>query len=80
MLPRGSTTGQPTRSQAKWYSFGISFFLAGEGSCSVLETLLLDRGNIPTGLGRVLVSGISLKTKVFLFCAILFHFDVRFIV
>ena len=67
-------------SPGEQYSFGISLFPAGEGSCSVLETLLLDRGNIPTGFVRVLVSGIPLKTKVFLFCAILFHFDIRFIV
>ena len=35
----------------EWYSFGISFFLAEEGSsCLVLETTLLDHGNIPMGL------------------------------
>ena len=36
-----------------------------EGSCFVLETTSLDHGAIPKGFVRLLVSGISLKTKVF---------------
>ena len=48
MLPRGSTHGNPRGGE--WYSFGISFFPAGEGSCLVLETTSLDHGDIPTGL------------------------------
>ena len=36
----------------EWYSFGVSFFPAGEGSCLVLETTSLDHGDIPTGFVR----------------------------
>ena len=46
--------------QGEWYSFGISFFPAGEGSCLVLETASLDHRDIPMGFVRVLVNGISL--------------------
>ena len=42
--------------QGKWYSFGIPFFPAGNGSCLVLE----PRGHTDTGFGPVLISGISL--------------------
>ena len=46
------TPGQPTGTQGEWYSFGISFFPRGEGSCLVLETTLLNHGDIPTGFVR----------------------------
>ena len=52
-----------------WYSFSISFFPVGDGSCLVLETTSLDHGDIPTGFVGVLVSDIALKS----FHAILFH-------
>ena len=48
--------GQGT--QWDWYSFGISFFPVGEGSCLVLEMTLLDHGDIPMGFVQVLVSNI----------------------
>ena len=41
--------GPPTRTQGEWYSFGSSFFPAGEGSCLVLETTSLDHGDTHTG-------------------------------
>ena len=34
------------------FHFGISFFPTGEESCLVLETTLLDQGDIPTGFVR----------------------------
>ena len=34
----GSPVGQPLGTHGEWYSFGISFYPAGEGSCLVLET------------------------------------------
>ena len=48
------------RTQGKWYSFAISCFPAGKGSCLVLETTSLDHGDVLTGFGPVLVSAISL--------------------
>ena len=48
--------GQGT--QWDWYSFGISFFPVGEGSCLVLETISLDHGDIPMGFVQVFVSSI----------------------
>lgn len=42
-----------TGTEGEWYSFGSSFFPAGEGSCLVWETTLLDHGDIPTGFGRI---------------------------
>ena len=45
-------SGEPTGTQGEWYSFGISFFPAGEGSCLVLETTSLDHGDILTGFVR----------------------------
>ena len=60
LLPRRSTSEEPTGTQGKWYSFEISFFPTEEGSCLVLETTSLDHGDIPTRFGRVLVRGISL--------------------
>ena len=45
----GRLPGHPRGSQGKWYSFGISFFPAEEGSCLVLETISLDHLDIPTG-------------------------------
>ena len=50
--PRG-----PRRTQGGMVQFGISFFLAGEGSCLVLDTTLLDHGDIPTGFVRASVTG-----------------------
>lgn len=44
--------GRPTGAQGEWYNFGISFFPTGEESCLVLETTLLDQGDIPTGFVR----------------------------
>ena len=32
------TPGEPAGTQGEWYSFGISFFPAGEGSCLGLKT------------------------------------------
>ena len=46
------TPGEPTGIQGGWYSFGISFFPAREGSCLVLETTPLDHGDIHTGFVR----------------------------
>ena len=46
------TPEEPTGSQGGWYSFGISFFPAGEGSCLVLETTSLNHGETPTGFVR----------------------------
>lgn len=42
-----------TGTEGKWYSFGSSFFPAGEGNCLVWETTLPDHGDIPTGFGRI---------------------------
>ena len=52
LLLLGSTPGTPPGIQGGWYSFGISFFPAREGSCLVLETTPLDHGDIPTGFVR----------------------------
>ena len=45
-------TWQPTGTQGECYSFGISFFPVGEGSCSVLKTTMVDPEDIPTGFVR----------------------------
>ena len=57
--PRGThgNPGELTGTQGKWYSFDISFFLAGEESCLTLETTSLDHGDIPTGLTRASATG-----------------------
>ena len=52
MVDPRDTLGEPTGTQEERYSFGISFFPAGEGSCLVLETTLLDHGDIPMGFVR----------------------------
>ena len=44
--------GEPMGTQGEWYSFGISFFSVGEGSCLILGTTSLDHGDIPTGFVR----------------------------
>ena len=49
LLPCGSTPREPTGTQREWYSFGSSFFPAGEEICLVLETTSLDHRYIPTG-------------------------------
>ena len=41
------TPGESSGTQGEWYSFGISFFPSGEGSCLVLETPSLDHEGIP---------------------------------
>ena len=41
----------------EWYSFGISFFPAEEGSCLVLKTTCLGHGDIPTGFVRGSATG-----------------------
>ena len=43
-FPVGQPPGEPTGSQGKRFSFGISFFPAGEGSCLGLEKTSLDLG------------------------------------
>ena len=45
LLPRRSTSEEPTGTQGKWYSFDISFFTSEERSCLVLETTSLDHGD-----------------------------------
>ena len=61
LLPRGWTPetspGNPWEPRVEWYSFGVSFFPAGEGSCLVLETTSLDHGDIPTGFVRGSATG-----------------------
>ena len=74
MLPRGSTHGNPRG--VEWYSFGISFFPAGEGSCLVLETTSLDHGDIPTGLCSRFSQRYIPLDQLF-FRTILFHFDAK---
>ena len=59
-FPVGRTSGHPwgTRGNPRgMVQFWYFLFAAGEGSCLVLETTSLDHGDIPTGLLRVLVSG-----------------------
>ena len=51
----------PRGTQGEWYSFGISFFPAGEGSCLGLEKTSLDHGDISTGFVRGRATG---KVKV----------------
>ena len=46
------TPEEPRGTQGGMVQFGISFFLAGEGSCLVLDTSSLDHGDIPTGFVR----------------------------
>ena len=53
------------------------FSPAGERNCLVLETTSLEHGNIPTGFVRVLVSVISLSTKVYLRPSISFRFVIQ---
>ena len=60
LLLRGSYPGTSPGTHGEWYSFGLSFLTAEEGSCLALETTLLDHRDIFTGFVRVLVSGISL--------------------
>ena len=65
-FPVGQPLGHPRGTHGEWYSFGISFFPAGEGSCLVLETTLQNHRQKQTyGFVRVLVSGTSLWTKGF---------------
>ena len=40
---------EPMGTQGEWYSFGLSFFPAGVGSCLVLGIEVLDQGDIPSG-------------------------------
>lgn len=53
LLLRGPSPGLSTGTEGGWFSFGSSFFPAGEGSCLVWETTLLDHRDIPTGCGRI---------------------------
>ena len=67
-FPVGRPPGQPRRTHGNpggIVQFVISFFPAGKGSCLVLETTYLYHRDIPPGFVCVLVSGISLLTKVF---------------
>ena len=50
--PRDSP-GEPMGMVQFWYFF----FPVGEGSCLVLETALLDHGNIPKGFARGSATG-----------------------
>ena len=59
------TPGEPTgthKNPGEMVKFWYFFFPRGRGE---LFSFSLDRGNIPTGFVRLLVSGISLSTKVF---------------
>ena len=50
LLPLASPPpGEPMDTKGEWYSFGINFFPAGEGSFIVLGTISLDHGDVPTG-------------------------------
>ena len=59
------TWGELSGTQGGWYSFGISFFSAGKGSCLVLKTSLPDHGDIPRGFDGVLVSEYRSRPKFF---------------
>ena len=57
-FPESRPLGHRQGTQWDWYSFGISFFPVGKGSCLVLETTLLDHGDMPMGFVQVFVSSI----------------------
>ena len=54
--PRGTDLNQGGHGTV----LAFPFFPAGKASCFLSETTSLDHGDIPTGFGRLLVSGISL--------------------
>ena len=57
-FPESQPLGHRQGTQWDWYSFGISFFPVGKGSCLVLEMTLLDHGDMPMGFVQVFVSSI----------------------
>jgi len=60
LLLRGSTPKTSPGNPGAMVQFWYFFFPAGDGNCLVLETTLLDHGEIATGFVPGLVSGISL--------------------
>lgn len=52
-FPVGRAPGCPQERRGNGTVLVVLFFPAGEGSCLVWETTLLDHGDIPTGFGRI---------------------------